>query len=123
MVQIQRVFSHPQGAALAIAEASTVHGFCLSFAEPHLASKALLALADDRLYWRADDALLKQYVGQLRQILGEDGLLQCNAGGRDDNGHFQFVRAVHLPKDTGHEVGQRFAGAYACFAQGNFFII
>ena len=56
-------------------------------------------------------------------ILSKDSVLQGNAGSGDNDGQFHPFGAMHLPKDTAHEVSQRFAGAYACFAQGNFLII
>ena len=120
MIHVQNVRSNVQAVGLPFS--AWLHQRC-SFGKAGIADKTLFALADNGCDGCGDDTLVQQNSGQVGQILCKDSILQGNAGSGDNDGQFHPFGAMHLPKDTAHEVGQRFAGAYACFAQGNFLII
>ena len=120
MIHVQNIFCNAQAAFLP--RSFRMHQRC-SFGKAGIADKALFALADNGCDGCGDDTLVQQNSGQVGQILCKDSVLQGNAGSGDNDGQFHPFGAMHLPKDTAHEVSQRFAGAYACFAQGNFLII
>ena len=120
MIHVQNVRSNVQAVGLPFS--AWLHQRC-SFGKAGIADKTLFALADNSCDGCGDDTLVQQDSGQVGQILSKDSVLQGNAGSGDNDRQFHPFGAMHLPKDTAHEVSQRFAGAYACFAQGNFLII
>ena len=120
MIHVQNIFRNVQAVLLPFS--AWLHQRC-SFGKAGIADKTLFALADHGCDGCGDDTLVQQNSGQVWQILSKDSVLQGNAGSGDNDGQFHPFGAMHLPKDTAHEVSQRFAGAYACFAQGNFLII
>ena len=120
MIHVQNVRSNVQAVGLPFS--AWLHQRC-SFGKAGIADKAFFALADNGCDGCGNDTFVQQDSGQVGQILSKDSVLQGNAGSGDNDGQFHPFGAMHLPKDTAHEVSQRFAGAYACFAQGNFLII
>ena len=120
MIHVQNIFCNAQAVPLLFS--AWLHQRC-SLGEAGIADKTLFALADNGCDGCGDDTLVQQNSRQVGQILCKDSVLQGNAGSGDNDGQFHPFGAMHLPKDTAHEVGQRFSGAYACFAQGNFLII
>ena len=120
MIHVQNVFCNEQAAFLSCSFRMHQRG---SFGKAGITDKALLALADNSGDGFTDNALVQQNSGQVRQIFSKNCILQSNAGSGDNDGQLHTFGTIHLPKNTGYEVGQRFAGAYACFAQGNFLII
>ena len=120
MIHVQNIFCNVQAVPLPFS--AWLHQRC-SFRKAGIADKTLFALADNSCGGCGDDTFVQQDIGQFGQILCKDSVLQGNAGSGDNDGQFHPFGAMHLPKDTAHEVSQRFAGAYTCFAQGNFLII
>ena len=120
MIHVQNIFRNVQAVLLPFS--AWLHQRC-SFGKAGIADKTLFALADHGCDGCGDDALSQQNSGQVRQIFRKNCILQSNAGSGYNNGQLHPFGTIHLPKNTAHEVGQRFAGAYACFAQGNFLII
>ena len=120
MIHVQNIFCNAQAVPLSFS--AWLHQRC-SFGEAGIADKTLFALADNGCDGCGDDTLVQQNSGQVGQILCKDSVLQGNAGSGNNDRQFHPFGTIHLPKDTAHEVSQRFAGAYACFAQGNLFII
>ena len=120
MIHVQNVRSNVQAVGLPFS--AWLHQRC-SFGKAGIADKTLFALADNGCDGCGDDTLVQQDSGQVGQILRKNCILQSNAGSGYNNGQLHPFGTIHLPKNTAHEVSQRFADAYACFAQGNFLII
>ena len=120
MIHVQNIFCNVQAVPLLFS--AWLHQRC-SFGKAGIADETLFALADNSCDGCGDDTLVQQNSGQVGQILCKDSVLQGNAGSGDNDGQFHPFGAMHLPKDTAHEISQRFSGAYACFTQGNFLII
>ena len=120
MIHVQNVRSNVQTVGLPFS--AWLHQRC-SFGKAGIADETLFALADNGCDGCGDDTFVQQDSGQVGQILSKDSVLQGNAGSGNNDRQFHSFGTIHLPKNTAHEVGQRFAGAYACFTQGNFFII
>ena len=120
MIHVQNIFCNAQAVFLSCSFRMHQSG---SFGKTCITDKALFALAYNGGDGFADDALAQQNSGQVGQIFVENCILQSNAGSGDNDGQLHPFGTIHLPKNTGYKVSQRLAGAYACFAQGNFLII
>ena len=71
----------------------------------------------DRL---TDKAVLQKSGGQERDVFLQDRILQCHAGGGEDNGPSHRKRLLILPQDGGCQIGVGLSQADAGIAEGRF---
>ena len=71
----------------------------------------------DRL---VDKTVLQKSGGQKRDVFLQDRILQCHAGGREDNGFSHRKRLLILPQDGGCQIGIGLSHADAGIAEGRF---
>ena len=78
MIHVQNVRSNVQAVGLPFS--AWLHQRC-SFGKAGIADKTLFALADNGCGGCGDDTFVQQDSGQVGQILIENSILQCDAGG------------------------------------------
>ena len=96
-----------------------LHQRC-SFGKAGIADETLFALADNGCDGCGDDTFVQQDSGQVGQILSKDSVLQGNAGSGNNDRQFHLFWTIHLPKDTAHEVSQRFCRCLRLLRTGKF---
>ena len=67
-----------------------------------------------------DKTVLQKSGGQERDVFFQDRILQCHAGGGEDNGFSHGKRLLILPQDGGCQIGIGLSQADAGIAEGRF---